>query len=195
VYSRVVEQPVEESVGLREEHVRVDRQKVDRPATGSDLRPGQEQVIEVKEFAEEPVISKQARVVEEVRVNKEATQRTETVRDTVRHTEVNVQPIQRGETTAGTESGAASTFDADTDAAFRRDYETNYSSSGQPYDYYSGAYGFGYTMANDPKYRNRRFEDVENDLQTEYGRRYPNSAWDRMKNSVRYGWNRLTKRT
>ena len=57
--------------------MRVDRQKVDRAATNADLRPGQEKVIEVKEFAEEPVISKQARVVEEVRVNKESTQRTE----------------------------------------------------------------------------------------------------------------------
>ncbi|HEX4809903.1 MAG TPA: YsnF/AvaK domain-containing protein [Bryobacteraceae bacterium] len=205
VYSRVVEEPVEGSVGLREEHVRVERQRVDRPATATDLRPGQEQVIEVKEFTEEPVVSKQARVVEEVRVNKEAAQRTETVRDTVRRTEVDVQPIA-GQTgtgtgttaarqTAGTTGSQGARFDAETEAAFRRDYETNYGSTGQPYDYYSGAYGFGYTMANDPRYRGRNFDEVENDLRTEYGRSNPNSAWDRMKNSVRYGWNRLTNRT
>lgn len=194
VYSRVIEQPVEESIGLQEEHVRVERQKVDRPATNTDLRPGQEKVIEVKEFSEEPVVSKETRVVEEVRVNKEATQRTETVRDKVRRTEVDVQPIQGRQNVPDSAAELTSNLDADSDAAFRRDYETNYSSSGQPYEYYAGAYGFGYTIANDPRFRNRRFEDVERDLRTDYEGRYPNSTWDRVKNSVRYGWNRLRNR-
>src|SRR5689334_5765096 len=68
VYSRVVEEPLEESVRLREEKVRVERHPVNRSATEADLSGGREQVIEVQEFAEEPVIAKQARVVEEVRV-------------------------------------------------------------------------------------------------------------------------------
>ena len=38
-----------------------------------------------------PVISKSARVVEEVVVGKKATDRTETVRDTLRRTEVDVE--------------------------------------------------------------------------------------------------------
>ena len=46
-----------------------------------DLRGEQEKVIEVKEFAEEPVVEKRARVVEEVRVGKNVSERTETVRD------------------------------------------------------------------------------------------------------------------
>lgn len=95
IYSRVVEQPVEESVRLREEQVRVDRQKVNRPATDDDLRAGQRETIEVKEYAEEPVISKETRVVEEVRVGKDATERTETVKDTVRRTEVEVENLER----------------------------------------------------------------------------------------------------
>lgn len=95
VYSRIVEQPVEESVRLREEKVRVERQPVNRPASEADLRAGQQEVTEVKEYAEEPVVSKQARVVEEVRVGKDATERTETVRDTVRRTEVEVEDLER----------------------------------------------------------------------------------------------------
>jgi stress response protein YsnF len=46
-------------------------------------------------------VSKQARVVEEVVVGKEATERTETVRDTVRRTDVEVEktdPNQSGTT-------------------------------------------------------------------------------------------------
>lgn len=91
IYSRVVETPVEENVQLRDERVYVDRQQVDRPATEADLRGGQEQVVEVREYAEEPVIEKRARVVEEVRVGKDVSERTETVRDTVRRTEVDVE--------------------------------------------------------------------------------------------------------
>ncbi|HEX4229994.1 MAG TPA: YsnF/AvaK domain-containing protein [Bryobacteraceae bacterium] len=194
VYARVVEQPIEEKIRLRDEHVRVERRKVDRPAPEADLRPGQEQVIEVKEFGEVPLISKQVRVVEEIRVNKEFSDRVETIRDTVRRTQVDIQPI-RGDQTAGeTASEAAWRFDPDTEEAFRRDYEAKYKSSGQPYDYYAAAYRFGYAMANEPRYRNRRFEEVESDLRREYGQRNPDEAWDRLRNSVRYGWSVLTNR-
>ncbi|MGC2658099.1 MAG: YsnF/AvaK domain-containing protein [Bryobacteraceae bacterium] len=196
VYSRVVEQPVEENVNLREEHVTVNRQRVDRPAAaGTNLHMGQEKVFEVQEFAEVPVVTKEARVVEEIRVGKETTERTQKVSGKVRRTEVDVQPIEATTTAEKTNSPASRQYDQETDAAFRRDYETNYRSTGQPYDYYAGAYGFGYNMAADPRYQNRRFEDVESDLKTEYARRYPNSAWDRMKDSVRYGWHRLTHKT
>ena len=89
--SRVTEQPVEESVRLREEKVTVERRPVDRPATDADFAAAGKEVIEMTETAEEPVVSKRARVVEEVVVQKEVTEHTETVRGTERHTEVDVQ--------------------------------------------------------------------------------------------------------
>lgn len=92
VYRRIVEEPVSESISLREEHVVVDRRPVDRAVTDADLLGG-DRVIELTETAEEAVIGKTARVVEEVRVGKEATEHTETVRDTVRHTEVEVEQL------------------------------------------------------------------------------------------------------
>ncbi|HKG13531.1 MAG TPA: DUF2382 domain-containing protein, partial [Pyrinomonadaceae bacterium] len=46
---------------------------------------------ELREHGEEVVVDKQARVVEEVAVNKEVAERTETVRDTVRKTDVDVE--------------------------------------------------------------------------------------------------------
>jgi len=92
VRTEVQERPVEEKVNLREEHVRVERRPVDRPASEADInRARQGGTIEVREKAEQPVVQKQARVVEEVVVGKEATQRTETVRDTVRRTDVDVE--------------------------------------------------------------------------------------------------------
>jgi uncharacterized protein (TIGR02271 family) len=90
VYSRVTETPVSESVNLREEHATIERRPVDRPATAADLKEG---FVEVRETAEEPVIAKTARVIEEVVVGKESSNRTETVNDTVRGTDVEVERV------------------------------------------------------------------------------------------------------
>ncbi|MGG5819277.1 DUF2382 domain-containing protein [Falsiroseomonas sp. HW251] len=90
VRSYVVETPVEEQVRLREEHVRVERRPADRAATGSDADLFRDRVIEAEESTEEAVVQKDVRVTGEVVVNKEATERTETVRDKVRRTEVEV---------------------------------------------------------------------------------------------------------
>ncbi|NBJ13476.1 DUF2382 domain-containing protein [Microvirga sp. SYSU G3D207] len=105
IQSRVVERPVQEQVTLREERVDVERRPVSgeyREGTlGSD--PFQERTIEVEERGEEAVVSKEARVVEEVVVRKEAETRTETISDTVRKTEVDVEDERnvRGTGTTG----------------------------------------------------------------------------------------------
>ena len=100
IYSRVVEQPVRQSVDLEEEHVDVQRRPVDRPATGDAFR---EQSFEMRERAEEPVVDKRARVVEEVTVGKTRGKKTRTVQDTVRKTDVRVEryngPERRSSTT------------------------------------------------------------------------------------------------
>ncbi len=179
VYTRVIEEPVEESIGLREEHVRVERQPVNRPATDADLS-GKDRVIEVQEFAEEPVVAKESRVVEEIRVSKDVSERKETIRDTVRRTEVDVQQ---------TPAATGSSFD---DSVFRADFQKRYATSGASYDTYSPAYRYGYDMASDPRYKGRSFDDVESSLQSEYARRNPKGAWEKMKDAVRYGWNNVT---
>jgi uncharacterized protein (TIGR02271 family) len=99
IRSRVVERPVEEAVRLREEHVVVQRRPVNRPVTESDLSNFSEGDIEITERAEVPVVSKQARVVEEVGVGKQVEEREEVVRDTVRHTEVDVDETTRDDVT------------------------------------------------------------------------------------------------
>lgn len=90
IYSHTVEKPVEEKVELREEHAKVERRPVDRPMSAAE-DPFRERSIEVSETAEEPVVSKRSRVIEEVRVGKQATQREQTVHDTVRQTDVRVE--------------------------------------------------------------------------------------------------------
>jgi stress response protein YsnF len=68
-----------------------------RPVTTADFA---ERVIEATETGEEAVINKIARVVEEVVLRKEDAERIETVRDTVRHHEVEIEEIPAAETTA-----------------------------------------------------------------------------------------------
>jgi uncharacterized protein (TIGR02271 family) len=91
VRTRVVERPVEEAVRLREERVHVERRPVNRPVTEADVSAFREGQFELTERSEEVVVDKQARVVEEVAINKEVGERTETVRDTVRKTDVDVE--------------------------------------------------------------------------------------------------------
>ena len=91
--SRIVEQPVEASVRLREEHVSVDRKAVNRPATEADFKAFKEGEVEVTERAERAVVGKEARVVEEVTLGKEVTERKKDIHETVRKTEVEVEQI------------------------------------------------------------------------------------------------------
>jgi uncharacterized protein (TIGR02271 family) len=94
IFTRTTERPVEENVTLREEHARVERHRVDRPATEAELGNAfEEKSVELRETAEEPVVAKTARVVEEVDVDKEVSTRTETVRDTVRRRDVEVEDL------------------------------------------------------------------------------------------------------
>ena len=85
----VVERPVEEQIRLRDETVSVFR----RPASGSAAAGAdafQDREVVVNETSEQAVVGKTARVVEEVVVQKGVQERVETVRDTVRHDEVEV---------------------------------------------------------------------------------------------------------
>ena len=93
----VVETPVEQSVTLHDEKVLLDRRPVTdgRPVTDSFS----EKTLEMTASAEEAVVAKTARVVEEVGLRKEATDRTETIRDTVRKEQVEVEQVPGSATT------------------------------------------------------------------------------------------------
>jgi uncharacterized protein (TIGR02271 family) len=104
VVTRVTERPVEETVSLHEEQAVIERNPVNREATGADLAAFKDGTIEIQETAEEVVVGKTARVVEEVRVGTKATDRSETVRDTVRRTDVDVEGKQGVRTSAAASS-------------------------------------------------------------------------------------------
>ena len=182
VYTHVEATPVEQQVTLREEHVTVDRRPVDRPVSQSDLQAFKDQSIEVTERAEEAVVAKQARVVEEVVIGKEATEHTETIRDTVRRTDVEVEPIAGGTHT----SRSAPNFDTYA-SNFRTNWKSTYGTLGGAYEDYEPAYRYGYDLTSYPRYQGQNWNAIETDVRRDWETRYPNS-WDRFKNSIRYAW-------
>jgi stress response protein YsnF len=91
--SRIVERPVEEHLRLREEHIEIERNRVNRPATERDFQNFKEGETTITERKEVPVVNKEARVVEEIKIGKHTEQREETVRGTVRKTDVDVDKL------------------------------------------------------------------------------------------------------
>lgn len=86
----VTEKPVEAQVTLHEEHAEVVRRAVSDPAYLKDI-DWSDSTIEVLETSEQAVVSKSARIAEEVIVGKAGSDRVETVRDTVRRQQVEVE--------------------------------------------------------------------------------------------------------
>jgi len=97
IEKRIVSEDRVLEVPVTEEHVRVERRVIDRPVDAADTGTFEEVVVDVPLYEETVDVQKQARVAEEVVVKKEAVQRTERVKDTVRHEEVFIdddQPVE-----------------------------------------------------------------------------------------------------
>ena len=90
VRAYTVEEPVSETVDLREERVEIERRPVDRPLTDADTA-FQDRTIEAEEYREEAIVEKEARVVEEIELRKTSDTHRETISDTVRRTEVEIE--------------------------------------------------------------------------------------------------------
>jgi stress response protein YsnF len=95
-----VSREVSESVNLRDERVVIERRPTD--ATAVKDADFESREFEVVERHEDPVVSKKVRADEEVVVHKDVNDRTETVRDTVKETQVDVERPQGGATRADT---------------------------------------------------------------------------------------------
>lgn len=185
VHTYVEKEPVEKEVSLKKERVHVERHPVDRKVDESELeRAFRDEDFELKETEEEPVISKQARVVEEVSLRKDVEGTSETVRDTVRRTKVDVDQ-------EGREAGRS--FDTDRDY-FEKDYNSRYAQLGGTYEDYLPAYRYGHGFASDMRYKGRRWEEMEPEIRSRWESEH-RGTWEKFKDAVRHGWNRVTGST
>lgn len=185
VESKLVERPINKQVSLREEHVKVERHAVDRPASPGDMTAFREGTFELRERAEEAVVAKTARVVEEVVIGKTVEQKTQTIHETLRHTEISVDRF--GGALQTKQFRPFETYDSD----FRQDYETNYARLGGAYDRYSPLYRYGYNLATAKQFSGKDWSTIETEAQGAWEEQNP-GTWQQVKNAVRHGWNRVT---
>lgn len=172
----ITEEPVEEDVTLHTEHVDVERRPVDRDLTDEEAKDAfKEQSFEVRTESEEPVVEKRARIVEEVDIDKTSEEKTETIRDTLRRQDVDVERF------------GSETMDQ-FDPSFQSHFQTTYSHTGSTYEDYQPAYYYGYEMGQDDSFRNRNWDDVESDLRMRWESLYADSDWNQHRDAIRHGW-------
>jgi uncharacterized protein (TIGR02271 family) len=188
VTSRTDEKPVEEDITLHHEEVNVERRPVDRPANPEDIDAFKDRTFEVRATSEEPVVEKTARVVEEVHVDKDVEEHTETIRDTVRRQDVDVEHL--GDT--GMRGTTGMTGYDEYEPMWRNHYQTTYTGTGHTYDEFQPAYHYGYDLASDARYRGRDWTAIEPEARRDWEMRYHDSAWDDFKDAVRQAWQSVT---
>jgi stress response protein YsnF len=169
VTTRITERPYTEEIHLREEHVEVER----RPANRL-LRPEEsefkESRIEMKEMGEEVIGAKQTRLVEEIVVHKRVIDRTATVGDSLRSTEVDVRSFDPEE--------------------YRRHFDSQ-KIEGAQFEERLPAYRFGEELAGPGA--PGRWEEAETDARARWEVQHP-GTWDKFKDSIRYAWSRGGRR-
>jgi hypothetical protein len=76
------------------------------------------------------------------------------------------------------------------DEHFRSHWEKNY--TGGTYQEYDPAYRYGESMKGNPGYRDKEWNDVEPELRTTWESQQPQSSWEKFKDAVKHGWERMT---
>jgi uncharacterized protein (TIGR02271 family) len=183
VHSHIVEQPIQQSVQLLEERVMVERRPVSRDATEEDLAEFKEGSIEIHETVEEAVISKRRRVVEEIVIGRETRERTETISETVRRTQVDVEPLAPADAVNGRAANGADWRSHHASGA-RRD---------ERFERYEPAYRYGSALAHEERYRDAEWRDVEPHARDAWEAQNT-GTWDHFKDAVRSAWEKVRGR-
>lgn len=178
VYNRITERAVEEQIGLRDETINVERRAVNRPLSGTELNSAfQERSFEMTEVDEEAVVAKTARVVEEVVISKDVADRVETIRDTVRRSDVQVE-----------EDYPAARQYSDYDTDFRTYYDRELGGTGMTYEQYNPAFRYGHQLAD--HYPGSSWTDIEADAHRMWEERNP-GTWDKFRSVIRHSYERV----
>jgi uncharacterized protein (TIGR02271 family) len=91
----VIEKPAEANITLHEEHAEVMRRAISDPAYVKDI-DWSDKTIDVTETVEEAVVNKTAHITEEVVVRRQGSDRTQTVHETVRRQQIDVDHLPVG---------------------------------------------------------------------------------------------------
>ncbi len=88
-------------------------------------------------------------------------------------------------------TGAMSrTFDS-YDRDFRNDFERSFGTAGYDYQRYRPAYQYGYTLANEKRFRGRNWNEIETDARREWEIQHPDDPWQDFKQAVQHAYQRV----
>jgi uncharacterized protein (TIGR02271 family) len=169
-------------VPVTREEVVIERHPVNRAAAGrmdaGQIREGETIRVPVRE--EQVTVEKRPVVTEEVSVGKRAVQDTERVTETVRREELRTD--REGDARVGGDWSRVSND-------FRTGWQNRHGTTGRTWEQDEPAYRYGWEAANDPRYRDRQWTEVESDLGRDWGTRYgKHGAWDQAKANAREAW-------
>lgn len=177
IYSVITEREVQQDVSLRDETIRIKRRPVNRDIQVTpDLF--QEKTFEMVEMDEIALVGKTARVIEEVSLGKEVVDKIETIKETIRRQDVEIEEVP-----------AVRAY-ADYESDFRSFYTAKLANSGVTYEGLSPAFNFGYNLATREPFRSSPWSAVEADARRIWEGKNP-GTWDQNKTVIKYAWERV----
>jgi uncharacterized protein (TIGR02271 family) len=177
IYNVVTEREVKHDVGLRDETIRVNRRPVNRSVT-IDPDLFRERSFEMVERDEIARVGKTARVIEEVSLGKEVAEKVETIKETLRRQDVQIEEIPAARSLREYESD------------FRNFYTKNLANNGVPYDKLTPAFHYGYHLATTEPFRSSPWKAVEADSRRIWEEKNP-GTWDQNMAVIKYAWEKV----
>ncbi len=164
------------------------------PVAGEEVEAGQRDVQRggVRVYQRQRDTTEEPAVPEAIRATEDLSQQTTGIKDTLRATAVEVE--QLGATDNMRSGDYADTAMSSEDSDYRMHWQNAYGQAGGRYEDYDAAYRYGSTMAGSERYKNYRWEDAEPTMRSEWESSHPESAWDKVKDAVRYGVEKVTGR-
>ena len=146
----------------------------------------QEGVVEIPTTGEVLDVNKSARVVEEVNLSKQSQDRVETVRDTVRRSNVDIQRIN-DQWQPGLERHDFTAYEPD----FRSHFSQTFTNADTSTDFaaFEPAYHYGYDLANDQRYAANQWQTIEPQVQQDW-EKYNPGTWEQVKDQIQYAWDK-----
>ncbi len=174
IYNVVTEREVAKNVTLKDETLRVQRRPVSR-AIEIDPDIFKARSFEMVEMDEIAQVKKTARVVEEVSLGKDIVDKVETIKETLRRQDVQVEEIP-----------AARPFEAYKDE-FKNFYAKHLSDKGVTFESLAPTFRFGHGLASREPFRSSPWTAVESDARRIWEEKNP-GTWDQSKAVVKYAW-------
>jgi len=177
IYNVLSEREVSQDIGLRDETIRVNRRPANRAVKiDPDLfKPRSFEMIETDEIAK---VGKTARVIEEVSLGKEVAQKVQTIKETLRRQDVQVEEVPMAR--------PYREYEGD----FRSFVKNNLGKSGVSYESLEPAFHFGHNLATREPFRSSPWTAVEADSRKIWEEKNP-GTWAQNQPVIKYAWEKV----